>query len=209
MQASTKAFMDAIKSRRSIYALNKKSPISDARIEEILHDTILHSPSAFNSQTTRAVLLLKGEHEKFWDMVIAKGEYSGWPEEMLNKMRGRWAGFKASYGSILLFEDQATLKKNQEVYPATAGLFPEWTQHSHGIHAVTLWTALEAEGLGANLQHNQMIGGVEEETQKTWDLPKDWQLLAQLVFGGLESQEMPPPKDKLPLSQTTRTFGKE
>ena len=53
-----------------------------------------------------------------------------------------------------------------------------------------------------------MIPGVEEETKKTWGLPEDWIQYAQLVFGGLQSKEMPPKKDKLPLIETTRTFGK-
>ncbi|KAL9084427.1 MAG: hypothetical protein Q9165_008065 [Trypethelium subeluteriae] len=200
--------MEAVKTRRTIYALNKSSPISDERIEQIFHEVLLASPSAFNSQTTRAVLLLGAEHEKFWTTVAKLGENSGWPEEMLKRQRGRWEMFKNAKGSILLFESGASIKKNQEGYPATAKLFPEWSQHTHGIHAVTLWTALEAEGLGANLQHNQMIEGVDEETKKIWNLPKDWIQYAQLVFGGLESKEMPPKKDKLPLTETTRTFGK-
>ena len=102
MQASTSAFLEAVKTRRSIYALNNDSPISDARIEEIFHEIILTAPSAFNSQTTRAVLLLNEEHEKFWTMVARLGESSGWPEEMLVRMRGKWDGFKKSKGSVSL-----------------------------------------------------------------------------------------------------------
>ncbi|KAI9653759.1 MAG: hypothetical protein M1821_006954 [Bathelium mastoideum] len=206
MQASTSAYLEAVKTRRSIYALNKNSPISDERIEQLFHEVILASPSAFNSQTTRAVLLLNEEHEKFWTMVAKIGENSGWPEEMLSRQRGRWEMFRKSKGSILLFESGESIEKNQKNYPATAKLFPEWSQHHHGIHAVTLWTTLEAEGLGANLQHNQMISGVDEETKKIWNLPGDWIQYAQLVFGGLESKELPPAKDKLPLTETTRTF---
>ena len=100
MQASTSAFMDAVNSRRSIYALNKDSPVSDARIEQVFHETMLASPSAFNSQTTRAVLLLGDEHEKFWTMVARLGESSDWPEQILARQRGRWEMFRKSKGSV-------------------------------------------------------------------------------------------------------------
>ena len=100
MQASTSAYLDAVKTRRSIYALNKTSPISDDRIEQIFQEIILASPSAFNSQTTRAVLLLNEEHEKFWTMAAKLGEGNGWPEEMLVRLRSRWESFKKAKGSV-------------------------------------------------------------------------------------------------------------
>jgi len=62
-------FFDAIKARRSIYALTSDSPISASEIEELVKATMLQVPSSFNSQTARVVLLLGAEHKKFWDMV--------------------------------------------------------------------------------------------------------------------------------------------
>ena len=49
---------DALQHRRSYYELTPESPIDDAKIEEIIHFAIRHIPSAFNSQSTRLVLLL-------------------------------------------------------------------------------------------------------------------------------------------------------
>jgi uncharacterized protein len=43
------------------------------------------------------------------------------------------------------------------------------------------WTGLEAEGIGTNLQHYNPL--IDDDIQKTWDLPEDWELSAQLVFG--------------------------
>jgi predicted oxidoreductase (fatty acid repression mutant protein) len=45
-----------------------------------------------------------------------------------------------------------------------------------------MWVALEAEGLGANLQHYNPI--VDRKVQEHWNIPVDWKLRAQLVFGG-------------------------
>lgn len=44
-----------------------------------------------------------------------------------------------------------------------------------------VWTALEAEGLGCNLQHYHDVIG--EELAKTWDIPPTWKPKCQLVFG--------------------------
>src|SRR4051812_45483167 len=45
----------------------------------------------------------------------------------------------------------------------------------------TVWTALEAEGLGCNLQHyHDMIGA---DLNATWNIPPSWKPKSQLVFG--------------------------
>lgn len=68
-------------------------------------------------------------------------------------------------------------------------------------HAV--WTGLEAEGFGANLQHyNPLING---EVAKGWDLPATWRLNAQLVFGGRAGE--PGEKEFKPLEQKLKVFG--
>ena len=62
--------------RRSIYALNDNLPISNDAVLNIVEHAILHTPSSFNSQSTRIVVLLGDEHKKLWDMT----------EELLRKI---------------------------------------------------------------------------------------------------------------------------
>jgi hypothetical protein len=96
---SSKAFMDAVKSRRSFYALNKESPIPDDRIETLVKDAVLHTPSAFNSQTSRLVVLLKNDHDRFWELAkealkpMVSAEQFAQTEKKLD-------GFKAGYGTV-------------------------------------------------------------------------------------------------------------
>ncbi|KAJ4171821.1 hypothetical protein NW754_007416 [Fusarium falciforme] len=61
-------FLAEIKSRRTCYSLEAKSPISDARIVEISSEVAKHTPSSFNCQATRLVILLRDEHVKFWEI---------------------------------------------------------------------------------------------------------------------------------------------
>lgn len=90
---------DAAENRRSIYALTKKSPVSDKRIEEIVHSAIKHVPSSFNSQSTRLVVLLKDDHDKFWDTTteILKAIV---PEDAWGHTEGRLKGFRGAYGTV-------------------------------------------------------------------------------------------------------------
>ena len=55
-----------------------------------------------------------------------------------------------------------------------------------GMHQFAMWTALEAEGLGCNLQHYNPI--IDEKVGAEWDVPKDWKLDSQLVFGTTTEQ---------------------
>ncbi len=64
-----RTFLDVLVARRSIYALTKASSISNSRIEEIIKTTLQNVPSAFNTQTTRVVLLLAGDHKRLSESV--------------------------------------------------------------------------------------------------------------------------------------------
>lgn len=97
--AATKPFLDAVKDRRTIYQLNNTSPISDERIQEIVNDVVLSVPSSYNSQSARIVVLLKKEHEKFWDITkdVLKPQV---PAEQFPSTEARLNGFKAGYGTV-------------------------------------------------------------------------------------------------------------
>lgn len=69
----------------------------------------------------------------------------------------------------------------QEKFALYADKFPVWATHSDGMHQYVIWTALEKEGLGANLQHYNPL--IDQKVAETWNIPKDWELSAQLVFG--------------------------
>jgi hypothetical protein len=96
---SSKQFLEIAKGRRSIYPLKKESVIDDKKIQEIVTEALLHVPSAFNSQTTRIVLLLKGEHDKLWDITtgVLKGIV---PEASWSKTEQRMNMFAGAYGTV-------------------------------------------------------------------------------------------------------------
>ncbi|KAI9683257.1 MAG: hypothetical protein M1822_006122 [Bathelium mastoideum] len=202
--ASEKSFLEAVKSRRSYYALNKNPPISDDKIVELVNDAVLHVPSSFNSQSTRLVVLLKDEHDKFWDFVIEVLKPMLPDEEQLKSSTNRINGFRAAYGTILFFEDPHPVQELQTKLPLYADKFPVWSEHTGAMHQYMLWTALEAEGLGANLQHYNPL--VDQRAKREWAVPMEWQLHAQLVFGGRSGE--PAEKTHKPLSERVFVHGK-
>ena len=77
-----RSFSEALKQRRTYYSITNQSPISDQEIECIVNMTVRHVPSAFNSQSTRVVLLLGESHKKFyvvWEGVTP-GVYTSWTD---------------------------------------------------------------------------------------------------------------------------------
>jgi predicted oxidoreductase (fatty acid repression mutant protein) len=163
-----------------VYAIAKESPISDERIVELVKEAVKHSPSAFNSQSSRTVVLLGEQHNKLWDEtreILRKIV----PAEAFAKTDEKITSFRGGYGTVLVFEDQAVVKGLQENFALYKDNFPIWSLHSSGMLQFVIWTALEAEGLGASLQHyNGLIDGF---VAAQWNVPADWKLQSQIVFG--------------------------
>jgi predicted oxidoreductase (fatty acid repression mutant protein) len=55
--------------RRSYYGIKKECPISDAELEAIVKRCVKHSPTSFNMQSSRAVLLTGKHHELLWEKI--------------------------------------------------------------------------------------------------------------------------------------------
>ena len=96
-------FLKGFKYRRSIYAINNESTISDERIEEIVQSVVADTPSSFNSQTSRFVILLGKKNVEFWEMAaeeVKKIILATKGEEVWKHFAGRFDIFKGSYGTV-------------------------------------------------------------------------------------------------------------
>ena len=179
-------FLDLITKRRTIYAIGTNIEQSPERLTDLIQTAIKQSPSAFNSQSSRAVILFNTEHEKFWGIVADKLKSYAKDEASAAKTTAKMASFAAGVGTVLFFEDQTVVQALQEQFPSYADNFPVWAEHSTAIAQFATWTALHTEGLGASLQHYNPI--VDEQVHAEWDIPANWKLRAQLVFGSIEGE---------------------
>ncbi|KRN12936.1 hypothetical protein IV37_GL000568 [Fructilactobacillus fructivorans] len=57
-------FLDLEKNRRTIYDLGKDVPFSQDDLYTYIKELIKYTPSAFNGQTVRAVVLFDENHDK-------------------------------------------------------------------------------------------------------------------------------------------------
>jgi len=127
-------YLKNIAGRRSIYALTKESTISNARLQEILTETIKHSPSSFNNQAGRAVLLLGDSHDKLWALAEETVK-SKLPPQAYDGLKPKIYGYKNGYGTIMFFEAAEALKPYKDAHPEMP--FDEWSDHSAGKHSLS------------------------------------------------------------------------
>lgn len=80
-----------------------------------------------------------------------------------------------------MYEDRTVLHSLETRVPLFAGHINGFSEHNHAILAFNLWTALEMEGFGANLQHFNPY--LDASIAAEWKVPPLWALKAQLVFG--------------------------
>lgn len=197
----SKNFYEALKERRSIYAISKESGVSNERIQEVINEAVLHTPSAFNSQSARVVVLFGENHNKLWDITEASLKKIV-PEENFAPTKEKIDSFRNGYASVLFFEDQNVVKNLQEQFSLYKDNFPVWSQQSSGMLQYVIWTSLAVEGLGASLQHyNELI---EEDVAKEWNIPSGWKLVAQMPFGKPVSGAGE--KEFLPLDERVKTY---
>ncbi|KZE46222.1 nitroreductase [Brevibacillus parabrevis] len=198
----SKDFFTAVKDRRTYYGISKEAVVSDERIRELVEEAVKHTPSSFNSQSARVVVLLGEQHDKLWNLTketlrkIVPAENFAPTEEKMN-------AFGNGYGTVLFFEDQSVVKGLQEKFASYKDNFPVWSEQSSGMLQFVVWTALETEGFGASLQHYNPL--INEEVQQTWNLPSEWKLIAQMPFGKPTAQ--PGEKQFQPIEERVKFFA--
>lgn len=198
----TKNFYEAIEVRRSHYGISKEKVVSDDKIKEIIEHAVKYTPSAFNSQTARVVLLLDKHHTKLWGItkealrkIVPADNFSA-TEEKINS-------FNAGYGTVLFFEDNNIEEYLQNEFPLYKDNFPIWSKESSGMHQFNIWTSLQLQGYGASLQHyNELI---EEAVRKEWNIPDGWKMRAQMPFG--KPTSLPGEKEVKPLEDRVMVFN--
>ncbi|KAI1427725.1 nitroreductase [Xylaria sp. FL1777] len=204
MSANTTSLLDAIKQRSSLHVLSSDVSISDDRIQEIVREGILHAPSPFNCQSGRAVVLLGDEHKKLWDLAYDAAKVGVPPAAFEKAFEPRIKMFRAAKGTILFYESQDALDKVAAKAPLVKAMMPQWSEHASGMLQYSVWTMLCAEGLGVNLQHYSPW--VDAPAAKEWNIPADWALKSQMVFGkptGPRLQE----KTFEPVEDRIKVFG--
>ena len=181
----TNPALRSLEARRSIYALGKNLPLETAEVEALIKEAIRLSPSSFNSQSSRAVILFGEASDKFWG-IVTDCLRAIVPAENFAPTEAKMQAFAAGAGTVLFYEDQDTIKGLQEKFATYAAAFPGFSEHSTGMAQLAVWTALSDAGIGASLQHYHPI--IDEAVAKAFNIPASWAMKAQMPFGSIEGQ---------------------
>jgi predicted oxidoreductase (fatty acid repression mutant protein) len=173
-------FYEAMKHRRSRYALSSESPISDDRIMEVVGDCLKYTPSAWHMESARVVALFGESHRKLWGIVMETLR-SHVPADTFAPTEAKVNGFAAGHATLLFYEDQDTVEAMRKQFPSYADTFPLWSLQASGMVQYSVWTALSSEGLGVNIQHYNPL--IDEQVAQVFDVPSSWKLWSQMVIG--------------------------
>lgn len=196
-----KDFLTAVKARRTFYGISKEAVIADESIHQLVQEAVKYTPSAFNSQSARVVILLGEQHDKLWG--IAKEELQKIvPAENFAATEEKIKGFANGYGSLLFFEDMAVVENLQQQFPLYSDNFPVWSNHSSGMLQHVIWVALELEGFGVSLQHYNPL--IDQSVKREWSIPEKWKLIAQMPFG--KPTAAPGEKEFQPLAERVKIY---
>lgn len=193
----------AISKRRSQYNLGKNLPVSQDDATKIIKDAVRLTPSAFNSQSTRAVILFGDESNKVWN-ITKEALRKIVPAEAFSQTEAKINSFAAGAGTVLFYEDRDVVKGLQEKFALYADNFPVWSEQANGMAQFAVWTALADANIGASLQHYNPL--IDADIAKTWDIPSSWTLRAQMPFGANNAGFND--KDFIDDSVRFRVFGK-
>ena len=192
----------AFDERRSVYALGNELPVEPQAIVNMAERVLLHTPSAFNSQSSRLVVLFGAEHQQLWDIAeeklraaVGDGDFSGSKQKL--------DGFRAAAGTVLFYEDKNVTQSLQEQFALYADRFPVWAQQTSAMHQYAMWTELCTLNVGANLQHYNPL--VDEDAAKAFAIPDSWELVAQMPFGNIV--EPAGEKTYQPVSERMKVLG--
>ena len=187
-------YLQALQSRRSNYDLSTTSSLSDNELEKLLADALLLSPTGFNSQSGRIVLLLKEKHELFWNLVIQGIEKEIGNTPAFAQSQAKIAKLRNSYGTILFYEDEEVNEQLKTRFPLYAANIATWSEQSQGMLQMSVWTLLAANGMGASLQHYTEL--VDASLKQELGINPNWRLVGQMPFGIPNNPA--PSKDKIP-----------
>lgn len=171
--------------RRSIYALGDNLSQTPEEIFDLVKQTVKNSPTAFNSQTVRTVVLFGKSSDKVWEIVEDALRKIAKSPDAFEQTKAKIDSFKAGYGTILYFTDTTIVHQLENDYPSYAANFANWAEQGLGGAQQAVWTALAEQGIGASLQHYNPL--IDDAIHQAFNLPTDWQLRAEMPFGSIEA----------------------
>ena len=189
-------YSKTIESRRSVYEIEKKINVAENTLVDLIKHNLKLTPSAYNSQSQRIMLLLGERNDDFWNLVKEELRKIV-PENKFSSTETKINNFKSGYGTVLFFDDEAITNSLIAKFPSYKKNFLSWSDQQNGMLQINIWNELSSYGIGASLQHYAEV--IESVYKEVFEVPDSWKLIAQMPFGNIV--ESPMEKDKIDIDQ--------
>lgn len=178
----TYEILERMAQRHSFYDIKKECPLDEQQIISLIQTALKLYPSPFNSQSARLLLLFGEQNQKFWNLTETELLKSA-PIEKAENIKTKISAFSAGFGTILFFTDMNIIKKQETQMPLYAENFKNWAYQSNAILQFMIWSALADKNTGASLQHYNPL--INDAVKTAFQIPSQWELVAQMPFGGI------------------------
>lgn len=169
-----------IEKRRSIREIDRVINITDHELVNELTKTLKHTPSSYNAQSQRMMILLHESHHRFWKLVMDELRRIV-PEDQFPRTEKKINGFYNGYGTVLFFDEASVTKELTDKFPLYKENFLNWAREQNGMLQINVWNVLTAFGIGASLQHYNEV--IEEKAKEMFNIPSTWKMVGQMPFG--------------------------
>jgi predicted oxidoreductase (fatty acid repression mutant protein) len=149
---------------------------------DLINNNLKHTPSAMNSQSQKIFVLLNDSHRRFWDLTEEELRKIV-PADKFANTEKKLKGFRDGYGTILYFDDLDITNDLIQKYPLYKDNFIAWSNQQNAMLQINIWNELANYNIGASLQHYTEV--IEERVYKEYNIPKNYKMIAQMPFGGI------------------------
>lgn len=183
--------IELLKQRRSVYELENAIPMDESEFLDSIDEIILNTPSAFNSQSQRVVVLLQEKHIQFWN-IVKETLKKIVPAENFQKTEDKINTLQTSYGTILFYNDEQTIQDLQTKFPLYREQFTKWAFEQNGMLQSNIWVFLASNQIGGSLQHYENL--IEKQVEEAFQIPSTWKMYAEMPFGKIKEHPAKKPK---------------
>jgi len=97
---AVQSFLAACKARRTCFQLSRCPNTQDQQILDIIHEVMLHTPSPFNSQSSRVLVLFGAENQYLWRDIAKPILKALAPEHVWPNTEKKLDEFANAHGSV-------------------------------------------------------------------------------------------------------------
>lgn len=178
--------IEAISQRRSMTQLAKTPHFNQEQVSETIREVLKHTPSAFNSQSSGAIVIYNEVHEVFWEEVRTRVLPLVSDEKAVVRTNKKIDGFKAGDGTVIFLENQTINQSLRERFPLYASSVDLWADQGQGFVQYGVWLALHELGFGVSLQHYNPL--IDDYIYDVLKVERHFKIVGQMPFGHIAGE---------------------